>query len=196
MAKPLRKITDGKVAGKNSSETKTPDLEDLAMSPKGNKGELDFAAKHKTEVHDAPHGSPKVAKGEASYKKQDKKVYEAACCNHTNEGVMCEVHGDKACPSDDAMPEKKGKKLKLLLDKKTKVNEVLTAKAPAGEWIHDFVHSKNPKFAGKSKEKRKEMALGAYYSKKREGKTTKEQTDTPMNMYYGQAGSTIGDTRI
>lgn len=48
------------------------------------------------------------------------------------------------------------------------VAEVLTKSTSAGETIHDFVHSDNPKFKGKSKEKRKEMALGAYYAKQNE----------------------------
>lgn len=47
------------------------------------------------------------------------------------------------------------------------INEVLSKDASAGEWIHDFVKSDNPKFAGKSKAKRKEMALAAYYAKQR-----------------------------
>ena len=45
------------------------------------------------------------------------------------------------------------------------INEVLSKDATAGDWIHDFVHSDNPKFEGKSKEKRKQMALAAYYAK-------------------------------
>lgn len=48
------------------------------------------------------------------------------------------------------------------------VDEVLSKKAPAGEWIKDFTKSDNPKFAGKSPEKRKQMALGAYYAKQNE----------------------------
>ena len=48
------------------------------------------------------------------------------------------------------------------------INEVLSKDASAGDWIHDFVHSDNPKFAGKSKAERKKMALAAYYSKKNE----------------------------
>ncbi len=36
--------------------------------------------------------------------------------------------------------------------------------AKAGDWIHDFVHSSNPKFKGKSKQDRIRMALGAYYN--------------------------------
>lgn len=48
------------------------------------------------------------------------------------------------------------------------IDEVLSKDASAGEWISDFVSSDNPKFAGKSKEKRKQMALAAYYAKQRE----------------------------
>lgn len=47
------------------------------------------------------------------------------------------------------------------------IQEVLSKDASAGDWIHDFVHSDNPKFAGKSKEMRKKMALAAYYAKQR-----------------------------
>ncbi len=52
--------------------------------------------------------------------------------------------------------------------KEEALDEVLTKSTSAGETIDDFVHSKNPQFAGKSKEKRKEMALAAYYSKQNE----------------------------
>jgi hypothetical protein len=48
------------------------------------------------------------------------------------------------------------------------INEVLGKDASAGDWISDFVHSDNPKFAGKSKAERKKMALGAYYGKQDE----------------------------
>jgi hypothetical protein len=48
------------------------------------------------------------------------------------------------------------------------INEVLGKDATAGDWIKDFVHSDNPKFAGKSKAERKKMALGAYYGKQNE----------------------------
>jgi len=48
------------------------------------------------------------------------------------------------------------------------LDEVLNPSDTASKWIHDFVHSKNPKFAGKSKEMRQKMALGAYYSAQKE----------------------------
>ena len=47
------------------------------------------------------------------------------------------------------------------------ISEVLGKDASAGDWIHDFVHSDNPKFKGKSKAMRKKMALAAYYAKQR-----------------------------
>jgi hypothetical protein len=49
------------------------------------------------------------------------------------------------------------------------IEEKLTAADPASKWISDFVASENPKFAGKSKKERINMALGAYYSAKRGG---------------------------
>ena len=51
------------------------------------------------------------------------------------------------------------------------IDEVLSKDASAGDWIKDFVHSTNPKFDGKSKKERMNMALGAYYSthKKKDG---------------------------
>ena len=51
------------------------------------------------------------------------------------------------------------------------LDEVLSKDAKAGDWISDFVHSTNPKFEGKSKKERINMALGAYYSthKKKDG---------------------------
>ena len=51
------------------------------------------------------------------------------------------------------------------------LHEVLSKDAKAGDWISDFVHSTNPKFDGKSKKERINMALGAYYNthKKKDG---------------------------
>ena len=59
----------------------------------------------------------------------------------------------------DVPKGKKGTRVKG----KDMVDEVITKKTSAGEIIHDFQKSKNPKFAGKSKEQRKNQALGAYY---------------------------------
>lgn len=64
------------------------------------------------------------------------------------------------------------------------INEVLGKDATAGDYIHDFVHSDNPKFAGKSKAKRKEMALAAYYAKKRNEGVEVEESANPFSPDY------------
>lgn len=51
-----------------------------------------------------------------------------------------------------------------------KLDEVLTKEDPVKQWIDDFIKSDNPKFAGKSKKARINMALGAYYAKQKENK--------------------------
>ena len=53
--------------------------------------------------------------------------------------------------------------MKSLREFRTQLDEVLKPSHPIERWIHDFVHSTNPKFAGKSKEERIQMAKGAYY---------------------------------
>jgi hypothetical protein len=58
--------------------------------------------------------------------------------------------------------------LKEEVELDNQINEVLSKDASAGDWIHDFVHSDNPKFAGKSTAERKKMALGAYYGAQKE----------------------------
>jgi hypothetical protein len=55
------------------------------------------------------------------------------------------------------------------------LEEKLKASDPAGKYIHDFVHSDNPKFAGKSKAKRIQMALAASYGAK--GKSKNEEVE-------------------
>lgn len=64
------------------------------------------------------------------------------------------------------------------------INEVLSKDASAGDWIHDFVHSDNPKFKGKSKEMRKKMALAAYYAKQRNEEVEVEESTNPFSKDY------------
>jgi len=56
--------------------------------------------------------------------------------------------------------------------KPTQVTEVLPKDADAGEYIADFEKSKAPQFKGKSKKKRREMAIAAFMNK--QGKLKKE----------------------
>jgi hypothetical protein len=48
-----------------------------------------------------------------------------------------------------------------------RIAEKITKNTPTGDVIHDFVHSKNPKFAGKTKKERINQALGASYAMKK-----------------------------
>lgn len=66
------------------------------------------------------------------------------------------------------------------------VDEVLKKSDPAGKWISHFVHSKNPKFASKSKEKRIEMALGAKYAKMKEETEVSESTREPFGKFLAK----------
>jgi hypothetical protein len=141
--------------------------------------EDEFVAKHSVEKWDDPHGNQDHAK-DVKYSldtpqnsrmgnnhEKSKKDYfvpvkeakeaEDAQCNHSPKGKMCPVHGLGECSS-----------MKPIKEKAEQVDEVLTKSTTAGETIHDFVHSDNPKFKGKSKEKRKQMALAAYYAKQNE----------------------------
>jgi len=56
---------------------------------------------------------------------------------------------------------------KKLRKEEVQVDEVLKPSMGAGAYVSDFVHSKNPKFAGKSKKERMKQGLAAYYAAKR-----------------------------
>lgn len=57
------------------------------------------------------------------------------------------------------------------------LQEVLKKSDDISKWISDFVHSDNPKFAGKSKEERIKMAKGAYYGAQKEEVELDEDAD-------------------
>ena len=71
-------------------------------------------------------------------------------------------------------------------DLRNELHEVLSADAKAGDWIHDFVHSTNPKFDGKSKKERIKMALGAYYGKQNAKNKISEETKDPHEYADGE----------
>jgi len=73
------------------------------------------------------------------------------------------------------------------------IYEVMSKDASAGDYIHDFIHSDNPKFAGKSKAKRKEMALAAYYSKKNEEVVNEGLKDMAKKTFKALTGGSDKD---
>jgi hypothetical protein len=99
----------------------------------------------------------------------------------------------KDADDHDAWREKRSAAVKgRHYHEEVEVNEVLTKKTPAATWIKDFVNSKNPKFAGKSKEERTKQALGAYYSKQRneEVEPIEEVSKEKLAAYSAKAGDT------
>ena len=104
-----------------------------------------------------------AANGVKVARHKHKQVIESLSCNMSEDGKKCNVHGMDACPEST-------KKIK-------KLNEIITKKTSAGEIIKDFQQSDDPKFAGKSKEERQRMALGAYYGMHPEKSKTNEETE-------------------
>lgn len=72
---------------------------------------------------------------------------------------------DKVFASGWKRREGMAKAVDRLTKEETQLDEKLPASASAGDYIHDFVHSDNPKFSGKSTKERQKMALGAFYAK-------------------------------
>ena len=61
------------------------------------------------------------------------------------------------------------------------INEVMKKDATAADWINDFLHTDNPKFDGKSKAERKNMALAAYYSMKKRSRNRNESIEVELD---------------
>lgn len=152
MAKSLSDI----LAGVKSSKTEPMDLKDLVMSPEGNKGQLDFAKKHKVEKHDDRAGNDDhiyqgTTKKTTKYKFQKDGVYEESTCNHTMEGTYCPMHEKAACPSENDVnlqpkSKKDSKGRQLLADKKGCVDEGRIeddAQRKAAKKLSDIAKSSN-----------------------------------------------------
>lgn len=66
--------------------------------------------------------------------------------------------------------------------KVTKIKEELNVSDGMDTWIKDFQKSDAPQFKGKTKEERREMAIAAYMSAKRGGKSQNESVDEGKKM--------------
>lgn len=83
----------------------------------------------------------------------------------------------------------------LHMNEEVQIDEVLNPSMGASAYIDDFVKSKNPKFAGKSKETRKQMALAAYYAAKKGVKEETEQIDEKDSHEYADGEMTIHELK-
>jgi len=88
-----------------------------------------------------------------------------------------QIKGMMTSVSDYIMSEKERGIEKATGEEGIAIGEKITKKTPAGEIISDFEKSKNKKFAGKSKEERKNQALGAYYGMHPEKSKKKKEVE-------------------
>lgn len=89
-----------------------------------------------------------------------------------------EVHVKQTHDSYD--PKKAGSVHKFKIS--SQLDEVLTPSMGAGEYVKDFQKSDAPQFAGKSKEKRRVMAIAAYLQAKRDMKEDVQKADIPAYL--------------
>ena len=93
-----KKLVSDKLKGVKSSKEEPTDLENLVMSPEGNKATLDFAKKYmKVQKHADRVGNKDLPyttnTKEAPYPTADAKMYEAADCSCDDDKDSCAVHG-------------------------------------------------------------------------------------------------------
>ena len=137
--------------------------------PAGNKNQADVVKYSLDTPQNARMGN-KQKEAEKAYFAPVKEAKKMKCesCNSMYEGTSC------GC---GAKPVKK-------------LEEVLTKKTSAGVVIGDFQRSKDKRFAGKTKEERTRMALGAYYSMHPEkSKKANEEVDLEEGITTGNEGN-------
>lgn len=85
----------------------------------------------------------------------------------------------------------------IIVESHNKVlDETLSCKQSAGEWIKDFQKSSDTRFKGDSKEKRKQKALAARYAKCEESELTENKVGVPVRnalIMLLSAGLSEGD---
>jgi len=202
MVKKLSDVLKGKLEGVKSSTVTPgslgtrPGVDYMPKAP----SEQDFVAAHTFEKHAGRVGN-------------DADVYNGGKIKYSMDTPQMKNFGHKKGDDEKAYNEVKsptntgkevgetimkiknitpGQTVKEETSKKT-LNEILTKSTPAGEWIKDFIDSDNPKFAGKSKERRKQMALAAYYAKQRNEEV--EQIDMEEDIAVPLLGGDIAKNK-
>lgn len=114
--------------------------------------------------------------------KNKEKIYENTLCETVKKWAFLKEQMEKnPVLFDEILVEAmidSGSKLtnSIIESSEETINEILSPDDPIGKWIHDFVHSDNPKFKGKSKKKRIKMAVAAYYAAQK-----KNESVEPIN---------------
>jgi hypothetical protein len=143
-----------------SKQKEEPEEKEVKEELKGNQHKIDKNKNNKIDAQDFKMLRKEELKG-------DQHKIDANKNNKIDAHDFQLLRGKKKVKEDTFA----GKLLNSLVESEEiqkEINEVMKKDATAGDWIHDFVHSKNPKFAGKSTKERQKMALGAYYAKQNE----------------------------
>ena len=140
-------------------EKKHDSDDDDARKMKGGKTEVDLEPETDDDVRDDSEKKMKKTVKEATHPKTEKEKKLAALAHPKDKITHKDVLVGRGVLAKEEVD------LESLTEEE--LEEVLKKSDPAGTWIKDFVKSDNPKFAGKSKKKRMQMALGAYYAKQR-----------------------------
>jgi hypothetical protein len=168
----------------------------------------DKMKKEETQFNDHEKGAAQrlrdMRKNEKQAEKMDKQ-YQAMRNNKHKQGAVQRLND---MGKNEKQAEKMDKQYQAMRNKKTLkqmketfeepildelIYEVMSQDASAGDYIHDFIHSDNPKFAGKSDAKRKEMALAAYYSKKNEEAVNEGLKDMAKKTFKALTGGSDKD---
>lgn len=140
-------------------EKKHDSDDDDARKMKGGKTKVDLEPETDDDVRDDSEKKMKKTVKEATHPKTEKEKKLAALAHPKDKITHKDVLVGRGVLAKEEVD------LESLTEEE--LEEVLKKSDPAGTWIKDFVKSDNPKFAGKSKKKRMQMALGAYYAKQR-----------------------------
>ena len=140
-------------------EKKHDSDDDDARKMKGGKTKVDLEPETDDDVRDDSEKKMKKTVKEATHPKTEKEKKLAALAHPKNKITHKDILVGRGVLAKEEVD------LESLTEEE--LEEVLKKSDPAGTWIKDFVKSDNPKFAGKSKKKRMQMALGAYYAKQR-----------------------------
>lgn len=167
---------------KNDAEVNREIQTDFEKKAKSRLGGISNATKRLTKEENVDEAFPTVADAQERAKKEKEGKFEKKT---TSTGTMYTKK-----PEEKKEVQKEGfssfqkRLIESMYGKKSAlpIDEVLSKDAKAADFVKDFIHSDDPKFAGKSKKKRQQMALAAYYAKQRNEEIELDEDEDKPNL--------------
>ena len=156
-----------------SKQKEEPEEKEVKEELKGNQHKIDKNKNNKIDAEDFKMLRKEELKGNQS--KID--------ANHNGkiDGQDFKILRGKKKVAEDTFAGKLLNSLAESEEIQKEINEVMKKDATASDWINDFLHTDNPKFDGKSKAERKNMALAAYYSMKKRSRKRNESIEVELD---------------